>query len=162
MSKMSDVARKTLGGGGVTGGLEKIKLVKLIETYPDGVAVTGFDIISANGGTFPSFTFMENPNQCFSGGKALQELVDAWIECCDGDITEANASLAAEPVILKLEKTKTKAGRDYTKVTVLGTRKIEKLAKQAAKPAETQDIDDDEAVEYEVEPVDMDNYAAPF
>lgn len=125
MSKMADVARKILGGGGVTGGLEKIKIDELIKTYPNGVAVNGFDLISYNGGQFPVFTFVENPAQCFSGGKALQDLVNGWLEFCDGDIGEANANLQAEPVILKLAKVKTKAGRDFTRVEVCGTLKIE-------------------------------------
>lgn len=116
MSKLSNVAKKILGGGGVTGGLEKIKLDDLIKQYPGGVSVTGFDIVNYNGGYFPTFTFKENPNQYFSGGKALRELVEGWCEACDGDIGEANAQLMAEPVKLKMTKIKTKTGRDFTKV----------------------------------------------
>ena len=141
MSKMSDVARKVLGGGGVTGGLEKIKTDELIKTYPEGVAVNGFDLITFNGGQFPVFTFIENPAQCFSGGKALQELVEAWLELCDGDIGEANAQLAAEPVVLKLSKVKTKTGRDFTKVQTVCTREIE--TKPEPEPETAMEFDDE-------------------
>lgn len=120
---MSDVARKALGGA-VRGGREKIKLDKLIETYPEGVTINRFDMIPAkNGDEYPAFTFVENPAQYFNGGKALKAIVYGWLKECDGDIDAANAELAAEPIKIKLSKTKTQNNQDYTKVEIIGTLK---------------------------------------
>lgn len=119
MSKLSDIARAVTGNGGVTNGRQKIKIDELIARYPDGVSITGVDIIKYEGSRFPSFIFAEDENCCFSGGLALIEMADAWVEAYDGDMQAINESLQREPVRIKLEKVKTKNKRDYTRVTVL-------------------------------------------
>ena len=119
MSKLSDIARAVTSNGGFTSGRQKIKIDDLIARYPDGVSITGVDIIKYNGTRFPSFIFAEDDTCCFSGGLALIEMADAWVEAYDGDMQAINESLQREPVRIKLEKTKTKNKRDYTRVTVL-------------------------------------------
>ena len=121
MSRLSDIAKKTVGNGGLTGGLEKIKLDDVIKTYPDGVSITGADIVDNNGNSFPVFTFAEDENRYFSGGKALREMVEAWIEDYDGDLSAVNDDLRAEHVKIKMRKVTTKGGKTFTAVTILGT-----------------------------------------
>ena len=123
MSKLSDIAKKTVGNGGLTSGLEKIKLDDVIATYPDGVTITGTEMVNNNGSSFPVFTFAEDTSKYFSGGKALREMVEAWIEECDGDLGLVNDELQKEPVIIKMRKVNTKKGKTYTMVTIVGTAK---------------------------------------
>lgn len=119
MSKLSDIARNAVGNGGVTSGLEKIKIDELIRLYPDGVSITGVDIISYEGSRFPSFAFAEDTTKCFTGGMALIQMADAWIDEYDGDMQAINDDLRAEPVRIRMEKTTTKNKRTYTRVTIL-------------------------------------------
>jgi len=121
MSEMSDAAREVLGGGSLTGGLEKIKLDEIIAKYPNGVAVNGFDVVSYKGTTFPVFTFLQDESKFFSGGMALHELADKWLAIRGGDLKAANDALRQEPVVLKMIKVKTKSNRDFTQVFVVGT-----------------------------------------
>lgn len=151
MSKMSDAARAAIGGSGtLTGGLEKIKLDDLIAAYPDGVAVNGFDIVNYQGATFPVFTFCEDASRYFSGGMALKNMANRWLEICGGNIEQANAELAKEPVILKMEKVKTKNKRDFTKVSVMGTLQLND---------EAEDLPPAEEIEYDKETGEI---VAPF
>ena len=145
MSKLSDIAKKTVGGGGLTGGLEKIKLDEVIKAYPDGVSVTGAELINASGSTFPVFTFVENTAQYFSGGKALREMVEAWIEEYDGDLSTVNDDLKAEPVRIKMKKVTTKGGKTFTTVTILGTlQPVEDISEpQVDYDAETGELSED-------------------
>lgn len=121
MSKLSDIAKKTVGNGGLTGGLEKIKLDDVIKTYPEGVSITGTDLINFNGNSFPVFTFAEDETKYFSGGKALREMVEAWIEEYDGDLSAVNDDLRTEHVKIRMRKVTTKGGKTFTAVAILGT-----------------------------------------
>lgn len=125
MSKLSDIAKKTVGNGGLTSGLEKIKLDDVIATYPDGVTITGAEMVNNNGSSFPVFTFAEDTSKYFSGGKALREMVEAWIEGYDGDLGAVNEDLQKEPVRIKMRKVNTKKGKTYTAITIVGTVKAE-------------------------------------
>lgn len=119
MSRLSDIAKKAVGNGGLTSGLEKMKLDDVIKTYPNCVTITGAELITAGGSTFPVFTFAEDETKYFSGGKALREMVEAWIEDYDGDLSAVNADLQVEPVRIRMRKTTTKAGRSFTDVGIL-------------------------------------------
>ena len=121
MSKLSDIAKKTVGNGSLTSGLEKIKLDEVIKAYPDGVTINGADMVNSNGNSFPVFTFAEDTSKYFSGGKALREMVEAWIEEYDGDLSAVNDDLKAEPVKIRMRKVTTKGGKTFTAVAILGT-----------------------------------------
>lgn len=132
MSKLSDIAKKMVGNGGLTSGLEKIKLDDVIKTYPDGVTITGTEMVNNNGSSFPVFTFAEDTSKYFSGGKALREMVEAWIEEYDGDLGAVNDELRRESVIIKMRKVNTKKGKTYTTVTIVGT--VKTAADSEAEP----------------------------
>ena len=120
MSNLSNIAKSAVGGGGLTRGLNKIKIDTLIANYPDGVSINGLDMIEFEGSRFPSFTFVEDPTSCFAGGSALMQMADAWLDSVE-DIEEVNRQLQHEPVRIKLEKIRTKSGRPYTRITILDT-----------------------------------------
>lgn len=65
-------------------------------------------------------TFVEMSNKYYWGGKALTNMVTAFINACGSEI-EARAQYAKEKEKIKLsfELVKTKAKQDFVKVTVL-------------------------------------------
>ena len=115
---LADLAREACGGG-LTSGREKLTTDELIKTYPDGVHIDGFDIVDNSGDQFPVFTFTEDENRWFAGGKALRGIADKWLEFFGGDIDAINARLTAKPVHVVLVKTQTKKGKTYTTVRVV-------------------------------------------
>lgn len=155
MSKLSDIAKKMVGNGGLTSGLEKIKLDDVIKTYPNGVTITGAEMVSNNGSSFPVFTFAEDTSKYFSGGKALREMVEAWIEEYDGDLGSVNDELRRESVIIKMRKVNTKKGKTYTTVTIVGT--VKTAADSEADPEYNP-----ETGEVINEPAEDDNENNPF
>lgn len=98
---------------------EKIDKDLLIATYPDGVTVTGADLVSGENGIYAVAIFAENPKQYFNGGKALTDIVKEWsvgYEDCEAMSTDLQASGGVK---IKLTKTKTKSGHDFTAVTIV-------------------------------------------
>lgn len=157
MSKLHDIARAAVGNGGLTSGLQKIKLDDLIARYPEGVSITGVDIINYEGSRFPSFTFAEDDTLCFSGGMALIQMADAWLEGYEGDIQAINEDLMREPVRIQLEKVMTKSKRTYTRVKILPSKPEPAYNPETGeviddKPAPVQNPDDSESRDDEAEP----------
>ena len=120
-SRLENAARNALGGDSIMDGREPIKTADIIAKYPDGICITGIAKNTYNGSTYPVFTFDEDPSKYFSGGSALSQLVDGMIEEFDGNLAELNNSLKKEYLKIKLVKTKTKRGYNYTKVIIIGT-----------------------------------------
>ena len=120
---LTDLAREAIGNN-ITSGREKLKTDELIATYPDGVHINGFDIVENNGDQFPVFTFSEDENKWFAGGKALRSIADKWLEFFDGDIDAINAQLRRKSVHVVLVKTQTKKGKNYTAVRIIKEREV--------------------------------------
>jgi len=116
MTNWKAIAKKALGGGSATTGLDKITVDEIIAQYPDGITLTGANIVKMGDVTFPVFTFTEEPKRYFSGGKALREMVDAWLEASDGDLREVNDWLKANPMKIRMSKVRTKSGNMFTQV----------------------------------------------
>lgn len=124
MKDWKNIAKKALGGDSVTAGLEKITVDEIIKAYPDGISLTGVNVVKYTDNkigevTFPVFTFAEDATKYFSGGKALREMVDAWIEAADGDLREVNGWLKNDPLKIRMTKIRTKTGNTFTNVQVL-------------------------------------------
>lgn len=100
-------------------GREKISNDLLIATYPDGITITGADLITGDNGQYAVCSFAENDKQFINGGKMLTDIVKEWL---DGYTSAEDMSAdlkASGGVKIKLEKTKTKAGRDFVSVTIV-------------------------------------------
>ena len=119
-SRLENAARNAIGGGSIMDGREPIKTADIIAKYPEGICITGIAKNTFNGSTYPVFTFAEEPSKYFSGGKALSDMVDGMIEDYDGNLTEINNDLQKSNLKIKLVKTKTKRGYNFTKVIVVG------------------------------------------
>ena len=100
-------------------GREKIGNDLLIATYPDGITITGADLITGENGQYAVCTFAENDKQFINGGKMLTDIVKEWLDGYTG-AEEMSADLKASGgVKMKFEKTKTKSGRDFVSVTIV-------------------------------------------
>ena len=107
-------------------GREKITTEDIIKNFPDGITITEFDIVTtpdANGNpsTYPVIAFAEDSTKFLYGGKALNDVVTTWLANFEGDVeTTSNALKAAGGVKIQLTAGKTKQGRNFTRVDVIG------------------------------------------
>ena len=97
----------------------KISTDELIDKYPKGVTITGFDFLIGDNGKYPVCIFSENDNECFFGGSALTDICNLWMEGYELP-AQASADLKeAGGVKIKFEKAKTKKGKTFIKPTVI-------------------------------------------
>lgn len=107
-------------------GREKISVADVIKNYPNGITVTGFDIIASNNdnderGSYPIVIFSEDTSKFVFGGTVLNGIVRAWLAHFDGDIEACNKALASyDGVKLKFSRQRSKTGnREYTSIEVV-------------------------------------------
>lgn len=107
-------------------GREKISVADVIKNYPDGITVTGFDIIASNNDnddrdSYPIVIFSEDTSKFVFGGTVLNGIVRAWLAHFDGDIEACNKALASyDGVKLKFSRQRSKTGnREYTSIEVV-------------------------------------------
>ena len=107
-------------------GREKISVADVIKNYPDGITVTGFDIILSHNDnlgmdSYPIVIFSEDPSKFVFGGTVLNGFVRAWLAHFDGDIEACNKALASyDGVKLKFSRQRSKTGnREYTSIEVV-------------------------------------------
>ena len=107
-------------------GREKINTEEVIKQYPDGITIMEFDIVTtpdANGNpsTYPVIAFAEDNTKFLYGGKALNDVITTWLANFEGDVeTTSNALKAAGGVKIKMVAAKTKQGRNFTRIDVIG------------------------------------------
>lgn len=119
MGKFSDIAKKSVNNNSIMAGREKISTDDIIAVYPNGISINSVNMVTYQGNEYPVFTFVEDDSKYFSGGKALKSIVNAWVDACEGDISEINVGISAEPVKIKLTKIKTSTGRNFVKVDIV-------------------------------------------
>ncbi len=117
-SRLENAARTAMGNN--TDGRESMKIVDIIAKYPNGICITSIAQRMYDGRTYPVFTFAEEPSKYFSGGIALSQLVDGMIDEYDGNLAELNRDLQKEYLKIKLMKTRTKRGYNFTKAIIVG------------------------------------------
>ena len=107
-------------------GRTKISVSDVIKRYPEGVTITGFDMVAGidNNGApsnYPVLIFAEDDKSFMFGGLVMKNVCLAWLEHFDGDVETCSAALKANGgVKVAFERSKTKNGRDVTVVKVLG------------------------------------------
>ena len=107
-------------------GRDKITTEAIIKKYPDGITLDGFDMVTTpdkdgNPNTYPVFTFAEDPSVFLYGGKALHDVATLWLSHLEGDIEATSTALKASGgVKVKFTSTRTSAGRNFTKIEVIG------------------------------------------
>ena len=126
MNKFTEKAKKVLGGSEVIAGLEKVENDLLIATYPDGITITGADMLTTKDEktgedkTFVAYTFAEDPTRYACGGKVLTDLFTSLMEGYP-DAVQFSAALKQEGGIkVKLQKKKSRSnGQPYTAVEIV-------------------------------------------
>lgn len=107
-------------------GREKISTAEIIKNYPEGITINGFDMITTMNqegtpSTYPVMTFKEDDTKFLYGGKALSDIASLWLANFEGDVeTTSNALKAAGGVKIKMSEGRTKQGRNFTSVEVIG------------------------------------------
>ena len=123
-NKFAEIARKECVLSAIMEGKTRISTEDVIRKYPNGISIIGFDVISLDNGeetsAFPVLAFRENPAECFFGGAVLTKIVAEWVAVC-GDVESASRELAESGgVRIKMTSGKTKAGKNITKVDIIG------------------------------------------
>ena len=122
MSNLKDLAKNAFAIDTIMDGRDKITIEDLIAQYPDGVSIDGFSIYQPVSKIYPErpvFSFAEDATKYFNGGKALKEMVTAWLDSYDNNRDAINAELKKSPIKVKLEKITLRNGNKFTKVTVI-------------------------------------------
>ena len=105
---------------------EKMSTEDIIAKYPEGITITEFDVVTTpdsngNPSTYPILAFAEDNTKFIYGGKALMDMVTVWLANMDGDIESTSKALkAAGGVKIKMSPARTKQGRNFTRVDVIG------------------------------------------
>lgn len=108
-------------------GRDKMDTEELIKKYPDGVTIDFIDNVnmSQEDGEENVWIFVteEQPNKFTFAGFVLAKIFNNILAEFEGDydamIEEYNSALKEDKLRVKLERAKTKAKREITKVTVL-------------------------------------------
>lgn len=119
-NKFAAVAKKATTLSPIMEGKERLTVDDVISLYPEYVTINGFDIITSGVESYPVLTFAEDSSKFVFGGAIMNNICHDWAALCDGDVEEASKQLnLAGGVKIKFEKTRTKAGNNLTKPTII-------------------------------------------
>lgn len=116
-NKFKDIARRALKSNTLND-LTRIKTDDLIAKHPDCVSITGVVLVEYAGDSYPAFTFAEDTTKYFTGGMALRNMVNAWLDE-DPTLAEVNEEFKANPLRVRMKKIRTKSGNTFTSVEIL-------------------------------------------
>lgn len=120
MSIFTESAKASLSGSKVMQNKTKVKTDDVITMFPDGITLTGFDILAKNEKSYAVFSFKENDKMYLNGGAILTKIALDWVALTDGDVSKASADLEKSGgVRIKLHKEFT-GDKMITKVDILG------------------------------------------
>lgn len=118
-------AQEAVAGSFIMQGREAIKTEIVIASYPDGITVIGADMISTTDTKtgelkeYASVIYAEDDTHYMNGGAALTDIVRAWGEGFESYEEMSEALKQAGGVKIKMHRTTTKNGNNYTEVTVV-------------------------------------------
>lgn len=119
-NKFYEIAEQALGNSPIMTGREKISTEDVIKKYPDGITLTGFDVLDNGKDGYAVFTFAEDPDKFVNGGALLSKMAFEWVKAFDGNITDASDELAkCGGVRVRLYPKKTKRGNSITAVEIV-------------------------------------------
>ena len=121
MKNFKELATKATSLSSIMEGRTKISTDELIETYPDGVKITGFDYIpNKKNEKYPVFTIEEDNEVFVNGGTVIKRIFDDFVGACDCDVDEASRELKRQGGLnVKFYWGETKAGDKLVKVEIL-------------------------------------------
>lgn len=111
-------------GSFITAGREKMDVDLVIAAYPDGITVVGADMISYednDGRTvkYAAVAFKEDNSKYFNAGSALTGIVEDWFDGYSDYETMSKDLAATGGVKIKMTKTRTRKGNNFTDVTIV-------------------------------------------
>lgn len=116
---LKELAQSAVSASELTEGKTKLDTDEVIKNFPDGITITGVDLMNASEGkTYPVIIFKEDENVYFNGGLILNKIVNEWVNQL-GDIASVNAELEKEPVKVKLHMGKTSNKNNICLVDVI-------------------------------------------
>lgn len=117
-----EVAKNVAGGSFISAGRQKVKLEDLSNANGGRLTVKMADLWNGENGRYCACVAAEDESVYFTGGKALTEIVEKWVDLAGGDCEVMSKELADQGgVLMEFERTKTKSGRDFTQVTIVDT-----------------------------------------
>ena len=117
---MNRIAKAGIRLNNQTSDLEPMKLDEVIRKYPDGITLNWLDTrTSEDGNDYIVYTFLEEPGRFSNGSGDFLRLWDYVLEEFGGCMSDMQEYLKANPVRVKIWKTKTKSKRTYTKVKII-------------------------------------------
>lgn len=120
MYNFAERAKKKTTAPAIMDGKAQIKTDDLIRAYPNGVTVTGFDMLNGDDNEFAVLTYGEDSTKFFYGGCVMTKVVNSWIADFDGDIDVAcDALRQSGGVKVKFEHAKTRKGNNITRVSIV-------------------------------------------
>lgn len=120
MVDFKKIAEVNTSSSPIMRGREKIGTDEVIAKYPNGITLTGFDIIPNENGGYAIFTFAEEPGKFLNGGSILTKIAFEWADGFDNNVADASTALAQSGgVRVRLSRRKTKKGNTITAVEVL-------------------------------------------
>lgn len=104
----------------ITEGRAKVESEDLLNTFPEGITINGFDILKGSDSEFAAITFVEDDNLFYFGGTVLTSIIKEWANAYGGDCEAGSDDLKAQGGCkMKLTEEKSKSGRKYIAVAVL-------------------------------------------
>ena len=125
MKDFKKVAQEATSGSFVMQGREAIKTDLAIAAYPNGITITGADLITTTDvktgeqKTYAACLFAEDDSKYINGGASLTNIAREWLEGYDSAEAMSADLKASGGVKVKLSKKMTKDGKSFTEVTVL-------------------------------------------
>lgn len=116
----ASIAHKATSLSELMEGREKRTVDEIMAAYPDGVTITGFDIVNSALDSYPVIIIAEDDGVYLNGGMILANICEEWAKAYEGDIETASKALkVAGGVKVKFSKSRTKAGNNITLVDIL-------------------------------------------
>lgn len=98
----------------------RLTIDDVIKNYPQGVTITGFDLVQSDDNPYAVVICAEAPDKFFFGGSILTKIVNEWVKSYDGDIDAASSDLGESGgVRMQFSHGRTKKGNSLTLVKVL-------------------------------------------
>lgn len=125
MKDFKKVAADAVSGSFVMQGREAIKTDLVIAGYPEGITITGADLITTTDAKtgeqkiYAACLFQEDVTKYINGGASLTNIVREWMDGYDSAEAMSADLKASGGVKIKLIKKLTKDGKSFTEVTVV-------------------------------------------
>ena len=116
-----DLAVKATSLSQIMEGRTKVSTNDMIDKYPDGFTINGFDYVAnKKGEKYCVFTIEEDDTIFVNGATVIQRIFDEFVDSMGGDVDAASRELKRQGGLeVKFSWGQTKSGDQLVQVTVL-------------------------------------------